>query len=192
MFSKCSFRGVIIQLSDHFVTPIYKMIFEQDPPCMSKETMEARIDIADWYASSSGTFIWMYNMDKPLYVLPIFSLDKLAMHEVSYHILAGLTTRLHRKKKAPWSTLSLWIALYEIQSFKHVDVEAGQMKKYPFDLWSYNLYDPHCLVKDHCKRLQINWIHGACHWVEEVPWRYCYNSSRLNEPVGLAVEWIMK
>jgi len=32
----------------------------------------------------------------------------------------------------------------------------------------------------------------ACHWAKEDPWRYCYNSSRLNEPFGLAVEWILK
>ena len=101
MLSKCSFRGVITQLSDHFVTPIYKMIFEQVPPCMSKAKMEALIDIANWYASPLGTFIWMYSAMKPPHVLPKFSMDKLIMQEVSYHISTGLATRLHRKKKAP-------------------------------------------------------------------------------------------
>lgn len=41
-------------------------------------------------------------------------------------------------------------------------------------------------------RVQFNWIHRACHWVEEDSWRYCYNSSRLNEPVGFVVEWLAK
>jgi hypothetical protein len=75
LLSECSFRGVITQLSDHFVTPVYKMIFEQDPPCMSKEAMEALIDIADWYASPSDTFIRMYSAEKPPHVLPKFSLE---------------------------------------------------------------------------------------------------------------------
>ena len=57
MLSECSFRGVITQLSNHFVTPVYKMIFEQDPPCILKATMEALIDIENWYASLSRTFI---------------------------------------------------------------------------------------------------------------------------------------
>lgn len=61
LLSECSFRGVITQLSDHFVTLFYKMIFKQDPPCMSKATMEALMDIIDWYASPSNTFIRMYS-----------------------------------------------------------------------------------------------------------------------------------
>ena len=76
--------------------------------------MEALIDIADWYASLSDTFIQMYNMEKPLHVLQKFSMDKLVMQEGSYHILAGLLARLHRKKKAHWPTLLLQIKLYKI------------------------------------------------------------------------------
>lgn len=43
--------------------------------------------------------------------------------------------------------------LYEIHSIKQVDVEAERMRKYSLDLQSYNLYDPHCIVKDHCTRV---------------------------------------
>ena len=109
-----------------------------------------------WYASPYDTFIWMFSAEKPLHVLPKFSLDVLVMQEVAYHISTGLTARLQRKKKAPWPTLPLWIGLYEIQSIKQADVEAELMKKYPFDLRSYNLYDPHWIVKDHCMRVQFN------------------------------------
>jgi len=76
------------------------MIFEHDPPCMSKATMEEMIDITDWYASPSKNFIWVYSAEKPSHVLPKFSLEKLIMPEVAYHILLGLSDRLHRKKKA--------------------------------------------------------------------------------------------
>lgn len=96
--------------------------------------MEALIDIADWYSSPSGTFIQMFNVEKPLHVLPKFSLDILTMQEVAYHISIGLIARLHQKKKAPWPTLLLQIGLYEIWSFKQVDVEVELMKKYPFNL----------------------------------------------------------
>ena len=122
---------------------------------MSKARMEALIDIDDWYASLSNTFIRMYNVEKPLHVLRNFSLDKLIMQEVSYHIAKGLSTRLHWKKKAPWPNLPLQIELYEIRSFKHADVEVEEMKKYPFDVRSYNPYDLHCLLKYHCMRVQF-------------------------------------
>jgi len=117
--------------------------------------MEALIDIVDRYASPSNTFIWMYIAEKPLHVLSKFSMDKLVMQEVSYHISIGLSTRLHRKKKASWPTLMLRIRLYEMRNFKHVDVEAEEVKKYPFDARSYNPYDTHCFVKDHCVRVQF-------------------------------------
>lgn len=107
LFSKFIFRGVITQFSDHLVILVYNMIFEKDPPCMSMETMEALIDIADWYASPFGTFICMYSMEKPHHVLPKFAMDKLVMQEKSYHTSARLSARLHRKRKAPWPTLPL-------------------------------------------------------------------------------------
>jgi len=64
------------------------------------------------------------------------------------------------------------------------------MRKYPFDLRSFNPYDPHCIVKDHYARVQFNWIHGASHWAEEDSWRYCYNSSKPNEQFGFTIEWL--
>lgn len=111
VLSKCRFRGVITRLSNHFVTPLYKMIFEQDPAFMSKETMEALID---WYASLSNTFIQMYSTEKATHVIPKFSLDRFVMQEVAYHIWVGLKTRLHRKKKTPWHALPFCIGLYKI------------------------------------------------------------------------------
>ena len=28
--------------------------------------------------------------------------------------------------------------------------------------------------------------------MEEEPWRYCYNDSKLNEPISIAIEWLSK
>lgn len=126
------------------------------------------------------TFIQMYSVEKPLHVLQKFSLDKLLMLEVSYHISVGLSTTLYQKKKAPWPTLLLRIGLYEIHNFKHADVEAEEIIKYSFDTQSFNPYDLHYFVKDHYTRVQFQWIHGAFHWVEEDPLRYFYSFSRPN------------
>lgn len=94
LFSECSFKGVIIHLSDHFVTPVYMFIFEQDPPSMSKEAMEVLLGIVDYYASQFSTFIQMFSAKKPPHVFPKISLDILVMQEVVYHISVGLTARL--------------------------------------------------------------------------------------------------
>lgn len=77
------------------------MIFEQDPPCMFREVMQALLNIANWYASPDGTFIVMFGGEKTLHVLPSFFMDMLVMQEVSYHISIGLSVGLHGRKKAP-------------------------------------------------------------------------------------------
>jgi len=76
--------------------------------------MEALLNISDWYASTDGTFIRMYNTEKAPHLLPKFSMNRLVMHEVAYHILTGLLARIHRKKKEPWPILPLPMGLYKI------------------------------------------------------------------------------
>lgn len=116
------------------------------------------------------------------------SMDKLIIQEVSYNISIGLSTRLHRKKKAPYPTLSLQIGLYEIWNHKHVDAKMEEFKRFNFGTRSFNPYDPHWFVKDHYARVQFPWIHGACHGAEKDPWIYCQSFSRLNELVDITVE----
>jgi len=133
--------------------------------------MESRTYIVDWYDSPFGTFIWMYNAKKPPHVLSKFAMDKLITQEVSYHISVGLSARMHRNKKEHWPTLLLWISLYEIKNIKNADIEIEDFKKFTFSTRSFNPYDPHFFVKDHCARVKFPWIHEACHWAEEDPWR---------------------
>ena len=118
-------------------------------------------------------------------------MEKLVMQEVAYHISTWLLARLHRKKKAPFPALPLLIKLYEIQNFTHVDTKMEEFKRFTFGTRSFNPYDSHFLVKDHCVRVYHPWTHGACHLPEEDPWRYYYNSSRLNELVRVVVEWLV-
>ena len=73
---------------------------------------------------------------------------------------------------------------------KEANAEAKNCKKFKFSIKSFDPYDPHCLCRDHYARVYYSWIHGACHWPEEDPWRYCYKSSRINEPFNMAVEWL--
>jgi len=82
------------------------------------------------------------------------------------------------------------IGLYAIRSLKEVDVKVVDFKKFKFNTRSFNLYDPHGLCRDHYVRVYYPWLHWACHWPEEDPWRYFYKSSRPDELVRIAVEWL--
>lgn len=63
------------------------------------------------------------------------------------------------------------------------------MKNFGFGTKIFNLYDPHYICKNHFAKVYYPWIHGTFHWPEEGPWKYCYNFSRLNEPVSMFVAW---
>lgn len=168
-----------MMLFDNFITPLYKMIFEHDPHCISQEAIQEFLNIIDSYASPNGTFIRIFGMEKLLHELPSFSMNKLVMKGDAYHISIGLLAALHRRKKAPWPTLLLRTGLYKICTFKDGDVETNDLNKFGFDTKSFNPYDPHCMCKNHCVKVYFQWVHKACHWPQEDPWRYLYNYSRL-------------
>lgn len=67
-----------------------------------------------------------------------------------------------------------------------------EFKRFTLGPRSFNPYDPHFLVMDHCTRVKHPWIHEVCHWPKEDPWRYFYHFSRLNEPANIVVEWLAK
>jgi len=99
-------------------------------------------------------------------------MDKLVMQEVSYHLSIGLSSRMHRKKKAPWPNLHLHIRLYKIKSLNYVDVLAKKIMKFEFSTKEFNLYDPHNIYKNLCVKVYYPWIHGTFQWHEKRPWRY--------------------
>lgn len=167
--SKCSYLGVMKRLSHQFITLLYMMIFEHDPPSMSQEVMETLLNIADSYASPSVTFMRMFGVEKPLHELPSLATDQLVMKEVSYHISKGLLSLLHTSKKAAWPTLSLWIGWYNIHTLRDVDVENKDLKEFRFRTKSFIPYDPHCICKNHSVKVYFPWVHGACHWAEDDP-----------------------
>ena len=82
------------------------------------------LNIADWYASSCGTFITVFGGEKPSHILPRYSMENMVMQEVSCHLSIRLSIGLHRKNKAPWPFLPLWIGLYEMKILKDAYVEA--------------------------------------------------------------------
>lgn len=97
---------------------------------MFQEETEVILNITDWYASPGGTFIRVFGEEKPPHVLLRYATYKLVMQEVTYHLSIGLSVGLHRKKKAPWPTLPLWIRLYKINILKDRDDEAKKIVKF--------------------------------------------------------------
>lgn len=178
--------GVMEQLTNLSIILLYKLIFEEEPPCMSRGEMEVITKITDWYASLGGTFLRVFNKENLLHVLPRYATNNIFMQEVSYHLNTGLSTSFHRNNKALCPTLLLKIRLYKINNLKVTDTEGKEIVKFAFGTRYFNLYDPYSTCKYHCARIHFHWINVAFHWLEEDPWSYCYNASKLCELASLA------
>jgi len=48
------------KLIDHFLIPLYNLIFKEEPPCMSHGAMEAVVEITYWFASPYDTFLRVF------------------------------------------------------------------------------------------------------------------------------------
>ena len=57
---ECRDKGAMEKLTDHFLILLYKMIFEEEPPCMSHGAMEVVSKIVDLFASPYDTFLRMF------------------------------------------------------------------------------------------------------------------------------------
>lgn len=52
------------KLTNHFLILLYNMIFEEEPPCMSRGEMEEVAEIADWFTSLNDTFLRVFGGQK--------------------------------------------------------------------------------------------------------------------------------
>lgn len=104
--SECSHKGVMEKMLNHFLIPLYKFIFEEERPCVLHGVMEVVSEISNYFASPNATFLRLFGKQISLHLLPKYVTDKLFMQEFAYHLSIGLSTTLHKKKKAPWPTFS--------------------------------------------------------------------------------------
>lgn len=98
---ECIHQGVMETMTDHFLIPLYEMIFEEEPPCMSCEAMETMAELVDWFASLDHIYLIVFGRQKSRHMLLRYAANKVVMQEVAYHLSIGLSRVLHRKKKAP-------------------------------------------------------------------------------------------
>lgn len=150
---------------------------------MSPETMEAVSEHADWFASSNGTYLRVFNSHKSSHMLPRWVTNKLVMQEVAYHISIDLSGVLRRNKKAPWPTLLLQIGLYEIRNLKVVETKGKEIDKFSFGHMEYHPYDPRSVWKKHCEKIHFTWPSETYSRPEEEMIKNYYNAYKPHAPV---------
>lgn len=143
---------------------------------MSLVEMEEISKITDWFASLDGTFLRLFDVEKPPYVLPRYATNKRVMKEVSYHLTIGLLAAFQRKNKSPCPTLLMQIGLYKITNLKVADAKGKEIDKFAFSSRDFNSYNTRGIFKNHCARILFQWLNGKFHCKEEGSWKNSYNA----------------
>lgn len=74
-----SYRGLFEILVDFFFKVLYKIIFEEEITCMSREAMSLVLEGSYWFASPDGTYLRVFSYCKPSHMLSRYAMDKVVM-----------------------------------------------------------------------------------------------------------------
>lgn len=129
-------------MTNHFLILLCQMIFEEDPPCMSREAMDVVTKLAEQFASPDGTYLRVFGYQNSSPLLLKYATDILVRWEILYHLSIGLLVVFQRKKKAPWHTLPFPVGSYESMILKGSETEGNELENFRFKLMEYHSYDP--------------------------------------------------
>ena len=90
------------QIFHGLILPLYRMMYNEDPPRCSPEAQIDIIPIARWFGEEWFTYIRVFGSTVPPHVLPLYIPDKLLAREIAYQTCSegGLTKYLKDKKTA--------------------------------------------------------------------------------------------
>ena len=78
------YRWQYARICEHFLAPLYALIFCRTAPMLSQEAMETISAIGDWYINRDHTYIRIDGANKPPHLLPKYVPDRLAIREITY------------------------------------------------------------------------------------------------------------
>lgn len=80
--------------------PLYAIVHNAPPPCISTPAYNLLIDIGDWYLFEEGCDFRIYGCSKPPHIFPHYVTDMMLLLEIAYQNLidgASHTFNINRK-----------------------------------------------------------------------------------------------
>ena len=72
------------QICHGLILPLYRMLYDKDPPRCSPEAQIDIIPIARWFEEELFTYVRVFGSTVPPHVLPLYIPDKLLAREIAY------------------------------------------------------------------------------------------------------------
>ena len=107
------------EIHEHFIMPLYTLIFLTECNCMSEEAFKVIQEFEDYYLMEDGLYVRMYGGSKAPSLLPKYATDDVLHKEVVRHLyIDGVRNFLFEHKKETYPAVPFLLGSYKFSSIK--------------------------------------------------------------------------
>ena len=107
------------EICEHFIMPLYTLIFMTECNCMSKEAFKVIEEHGSYYLTEEGMYIRMYGCSRAPSLLPQYATDYVVHKEAVRQVyLDGVESFLFEHEKEAYPAIPFWIGNYKFTNIK--------------------------------------------------------------------------
>ena len=145
------------EVYEHFIIPLYTLIFLKECDCMSEEALQVIEEYADYYLTEEGLYFRMFGGSRAPSLLPKYATDYIFHKEAIRQVfLDGIGSFLFEHKKAAYPPLPFRLGSYKFTRVKKADEFVEELEKFHFGEMPFHRNDSHSKVDEHCKENNVH------------------------------------
>jgi hypothetical protein len=115
-----NYKKYLYDICDHFLAPLFSVIFNQHPHRLSQGVIEALKDIGDWYMGKHYTYIRVFGCAHAPHILPKYVPNKLLGRDIAYQTMEeGITSFLAASSKRIWPRFPIKVGRFTLLNIPH-------------------------------------------------------------------------
>jgi len=145
------------QICHGIMLPLYRMLYDKDPPRCSPKAKVDILPIARWFGEKLFTYVRVFGSTASPHVLPLYIPDKLLAREITYQTYGegGLTKDLKDKKKAIWPQFHVACGAFSLFDVGHTLTEVQNITCLQLFKFSGRPFDPNEVAQNFTSTVKI-------------------------------------
>ena len=121
------------EVCEHFIMPLYTLIFRKECDCMSEGAMQVIQEYADYFLTDNGMYFRMYGGSKTPLLLPKYATDYIVHKEAVRQVfIDGIGHFLFQHKKTAYPPLPFKLGSYKFTRVKQAAEFIEELGKFHF------------------------------------------------------------
>ena len=168
------------EVCEHFIMPLYTMIFLKECNCRSEEALKFIEEYADYYLTEDEMYIRMYGYSREPSLLPKYATDYVVHKEAARQVfLDGIGSFLFKHKKETYPPIPFILGSYKSSKVKKDDEFLQELEQFHFGEMNFHTNDSQNKVVEHCKEANVHFEYTN-HWdKDEETFRNAKNMTKL-------------